>query len=124
MIRRPPRSTLFPYTTLFRSWPGALGHVVQHLDGLHARAVLGRRGFARTQVRPDQPDQPRRGRPVDPELRWRRPGAVDRAGHALRPGAWAAGQPERMRRRLSRPRERDRRTDNRWARHLIPGDGE
>src|SRR3712207_7628666 len=24
MIRRPPRSTLFPYTTLFRSWYGAL----------------------------------------------------------------------------------------------------
>src|SRR5256885_7092847 len=24
MIRRPPRSTLFPYTTLFRSQPGAL----------------------------------------------------------------------------------------------------
>src|SRR3712207_8238070 len=23
MIRRPPRSTLFPYTTLFRSWPSA-----------------------------------------------------------------------------------------------------
>src|SRR3712207_9346793 len=23
MIRRPPRSTLFPYTTLFRSWLGA-----------------------------------------------------------------------------------------------------
>src|SRR3712207_7315794 len=22
MIRRPPRSTLFPYTTLFRSWSG------------------------------------------------------------------------------------------------------
>src|SRR5688572_32052675 len=21
MLRRPPRSTLFPYTTLFRSWP-------------------------------------------------------------------------------------------------------
>src|SRR5256886_6012254 len=29
MIRRPPRSTLFPYTTLFRSSPGAaLGNVV------------------------------------------------------------------------------------------------
>src|SRR3712207_7473351 len=28
MIRRPPRSTLFPYTTLFRSQPGA------HLDRL------------------------------------------------------------------------------------------
>src|SRR3712207_5771448 len=25
MIRRPPRSTLFPYTTLFRSEPGATG---------------------------------------------------------------------------------------------------
>src|SRR5256885_3659112 len=23
MIRRPPRSTLFPYTTLFRSWRGS-----------------------------------------------------------------------------------------------------
>src|SRR3989449_7856700 len=23
MIRRPPRSTLFPYTTLFRSWEGS-----------------------------------------------------------------------------------------------------
>src|SRR6266540_7377479 len=27
MIRRPPRSTLFPYTTLFRSWSS--GHVVR-----------------------------------------------------------------------------------------------
>src|SRR3989337_4271173 len=27
MIRRPPRSTLFPYTTLFRSLHGALGVV-------------------------------------------------------------------------------------------------
>src|SRR3712207_8585260 len=26
MIRRPPRSTLFPYTTLFRSWNPAEGH--------------------------------------------------------------------------------------------------
>src|SRR3712207_7031791 len=28
MIRRPPRSTLFPYTTLFRSSPRAIGAVV------------------------------------------------------------------------------------------------
>src|SRR2546425_2334590 len=28
MIRRPPRSTLFPYTTLFRSLDAALGAVV------------------------------------------------------------------------------------------------
>src|SRR3712207_7738322 len=27
MIRRPPRSTLFPYTTLFRSGLGGLGHL-------------------------------------------------------------------------------------------------
>src|SRR5690348_17617748 len=27
MLRRPPRSTLFPYTTLFRSW--AEGHTLQ-----------------------------------------------------------------------------------------------
>src|SRR3712207_2672719 len=36
MIRRPPRSTLFPYTTLFRSqrvgWAD-LDHVVPHADG-------------------------------------------------------------------------------------------
>src|SRR2546425_9649327 len=26
MIRRPPRSTLFPYTTLFRSWQRLIGN--------------------------------------------------------------------------------------------------
>src|SRR3712207_8352978 len=31
MIRRPPRSTLFPYTTLFRSLPGARGDVVERV---------------------------------------------------------------------------------------------
>src|SRR2546430_10308920 len=35
MIRRPPRSTLFPYTTLFRSLPSAR-------LGLLASALLGR----------------------------------------------------------------------------------
>src|SRR5271169_7040440 len=38
MIRRPPRSTLFPYTTLFRSWVGAGWHPARGL----ARARLGR----------------------------------------------------------------------------------
>src|SRR5256885_11459481 len=33
MIRRPPRSTLFPYTTLFRSRPGA--RIVAAHGGLH-----------------------------------------------------------------------------------------
>src|SRR5260221_8592120 len=31
MIRRPPRSTLFPYTTLFRSWASILGRGDLHL---------------------------------------------------------------------------------------------
>src|SRR2546426_6128301 len=35
MIRRPPRSTLFPYTTLFRS------HREQHRDGQHQRDRFG-----------------------------------------------------------------------------------
>src|SRR2546427_7032249 len=35
MIRRPPRSTLFPYTTLFRSRK----HPVRARDGLHERVV-------------------------------------------------------------------------------------
>src|SRR2546422_7590896 len=39
MIRRPPRSTLFPYTTLFRSLDGARRR-------LAARRVAGRAGAA------------------------------------------------------------------------------
>src|SRR5690242_21915100 len=35
MIRRPPRSTLFPYTTLFRSQRGE--HTDELLDGAHPR---------------------------------------------------------------------------------------
>src|SRR3712207_8365811 len=47
MIRRPPRSTLFPYTTLFRSGIGAA-----HLGGLHRLARDGRRVHRRP-VAPD-----------------------------------------------------------------------
>src|SRR2546426_1496463 len=39
MIRRPPRSTLFPYTTLFRSVVVDLG------DGAHGRPRVVRRRF-------------------------------------------------------------------------------
>src|SRR3712207_8273739 len=35
MIRRPPRSTLFPYTTLFRSNVYALGDIVPGLQLAH-----------------------------------------------------------------------------------------
>src|SRR5690348_17769943 len=43
MLRRPPRSTLFPYTTLFRS-TGRAGHILGRLPGLLGafyRRVLG-----------------------------------------------------------------------------------
>src|SRR3712207_7246152 len=101
MIRRPPRSTLFPYTTLFRSFvdevrrlaaatPGlrdgvtasrALGYrqLLAHLDGqlgedeARAQTVQGTRRFAR-----------RQGGwfPRDPRitwLDWDRPDLVDAA---------------------------------------------
>src|SRR3712207_7812929 len=45
MIRRPPRSTLFPYTTLFRSLEHALIHE-RELRGLDALGVEGARGRA------------------------------------------------------------------------------
>src|ERR1019366_9058821 len=44
MIRRPPRSTLFPYTTLFRSpvarWIGLPRHGAQHVAVVGADAVV------------------------------------------------------------------------------------
>src|SRR5438045_5229379 len=36
MIRRPPRSTLFPYTTLFRSWD------VKHFPARHSQQRAGK----------------------------------------------------------------------------------
>src|SRR3712207_7290451 len=44
MIRRPPRSTLFPYTTLFRSAPGT----VVRIDGAGGQAL-----YASTACHPD-----------------------------------------------------------------------
>src|SRR5688572_32461587 len=35
MIRRPPRSTLFPYTTLFRSWWRLLTAAFLHYGPIH-----------------------------------------------------------------------------------------
>src|SRR5256885_11390301 len=52
MIRRPPRSTLFPYTTLFRSEPGGGGQ----RERAPAEAPRGPRG------RRDHADLRRRGR--------------------------------------------------------------
>src|SRR3712207_8338701 len=55
MIRRPPRSTLFPYTTLFRS-----------------RAALARAVLVRAATRATRRPQPRGGRPRPPSGRPRR----------------------------------------------------
>src|SRR2546429_1226648 len=40
MIRRPPRSTLFPYTTLFRSLPPVCPHALPARSSRVARAPL------------------------------------------------------------------------------------
>src|SRR3712207_8180688 len=46
MIRRPPRSTLFPYTTLFRSDGAVVGHVVEAAPATADAAMeAARRGF-------------------------------------------------------------------------------
>src|SRR4051794_41433310 len=49
MIRRPPRSTLFPYTTLFRSWSGT-------------KSVRGVRNWFRMRNSPTSADRARLGR--------------------------------------------------------------
>src|SRR6202142_4733114 len=54
MIRRPPRSTLFPYTTLFRSTrrrPGSMGHRCQHLVSCGGGLSLGAVSLDRNSTR-------------------------------------------------------------------------
>src|SRR3712207_8549055 len=41
MIRRPPRSTLFPYTTLFRSWMSTVNSTQEPRNGM-MRAEISR----------------------------------------------------------------------------------
>src|SRR3712207_8179767 len=65
MIRRPPRSTLFPYTTLFRSHPRA-----QRPGALLARVAVGERQVHRRRAqRVDDGDE--RGEAEERELRER-----------------------------------------------------
>src|SRR2546426_1817324 len=75
MIRRPPRSTLFPYTTLFRSHAGHGRH-----DSLSRRRDRGRRPEP---VQPGSRRQPGRGDPfVAVEAGGARPSEIGRA-HVL-----------------------------------------
>src|SRR3712207_9095893 len=63
MIRRPPRSTLFPYTTLFRSPPRALP-AARGRDAPHALVVERDAGaLPRRRVHPPAPGGARGVRP-------------------------------------------------------------
>src|SRR2546427_9263883 len=62
MIRRPPRSTLFPYTTLFRSWGPVRGPGRQLRDG---RYRLGSGARLRPILDPEEDRQ----LPLGPEPR-------------------------------------------------------
>src|SRR5690606_41387976 len=66
MLRRPPRSTLFPYTTLFRSHDGA-PHAPQALVEVPAR-----RGGRRRRRRDVHGRQHLQGRAADPRFRDRK----------------------------------------------------
>src|SRR3712207_8106106 len=58
MIRRPPRSTLFPYTTLFRSRRGADADHEPGRDGLPARRrATARAGIADRTAASPEPDR-------------------------------------------------------------------
>src|SRR3712207_8692074 len=64
MIRRPPRSTLFPYTTLFRSvhdqLKGAAPHLVPGTEGEGQPDVAGRGNRRHRDEGPDQAPHTRR----------------------------------------------------------------
>src|SRR5436305_9030775 len=49
MIRRPPRSTLFPYTTLFRSSPGSAAALTRTGAGISASAPALSRNCRRSE---------------------------------------------------------------------------
>src|SRR2546430_10025813 len=44
MIRRPPRSTLFPYTTLFRSDPGMTPYEILLSESQERMLIIAKRG--------------------------------------------------------------------------------
>src|SRR6266516_8076389 len=98
MIRRPPRSTLFPYTTLFRS-----PHADRSLEDVHRRrdrrGVLGLLGDRRREANAARSARADGGRARAPRRQ-----VPDRDGQP-----WT-------RRPLARARRRDRRDGDRAAR--------
>src|SRR3712207_7036383 len=67
MIRRPPRSTLFPYTTLFRS-PGGRFLNLEHVASASAR--LHAEFLAAIREGPDDEDPSDRLVPAWTQVRW------------------------------------------------------
>src|SRR2546430_11988646 len=63
MIRRPPRSTLFPYTTLFRSGPVAYIAVQPGVRDVRFRYAIGQLRHDASRARPVQCHVPRERRP-------------------------------------------------------------
>src|SRR2546427_7782294 len=55
MIRRPPRSTLFPYTTLFRSREAAVTFAVEPSPCSAERATAAEHGLGSTEAQPGGP---------------------------------------------------------------------
>src|SRR5258708_26511014 len=107
MIRRPPRSTLFPYTTLFRSYPAAqddaLRAAADAINGsskpilLVGNGVIRRDAAGHGAVAAPRPFTPRPRIPAPPPL------MAKGAPHARHPNAPPAGGPPRPRARPAAP---------------------
>src|SRR3989441_100712 len=101
MIRRPPRSTLFPYTTLFRSTEGA-----ELLPDRHRRPAVppGRavRGDHRSLQPPHQSGRDPSGRGAGTELA-RQGSAADRHGPLALQEGRSPGETTRLVGRLRKP---------------------
>src|SRR3712207_6041248 len=105
MIRRPPRSTLFPYTTLFRSGLLVVGERLRRRPGPALEVDLGREAVALADDRPRRDGAVAAGREDEVDARERvlagGPGAQGRlrgrrdVGHpllGLRRGGGRGGQ--------------------------------
>src|SRR3989449_9602708 len=100
MIRRPPRSTLFPYTTLFRSRRAVEGaahfdHVLEHGERRHEQRVAGlERNVRGRRQRGPEVDGDRLLAPVRADAREPRlaPGrSLTQAAHELEQGTERSG---------------------------------
>src|SRR5256885_16569487 len=81
MIRRPPRSTLFPYTTLFRSasatasWADGL----KSLEAFMKNSQAGRAEFTQAVTAPSKDGQPPRTKNSSGQFEFQRPGKFRRS---------------------------------------------